>query len=110
MKLKVLAREVLLLSDGDDWFRIDCAWGVDPGIAFIPSAKSWDVTVPSWLKGRRQQVVDMITNFGLTVRDDETNSVHRFGTGPVVAPPYKVTATLGPFPIPSRRDEQGESK
>ncbi len=71
------------------------------------------VTVPSWLTGRRQQVVEVITDFGLIVReDDQTPDPSLFGTGPVpetvLRLPDSEIVTLGPFPMPLGRHETEE--
>src|SRR5262245_61179580 len=71
LTVSVLARETLLLRDGDDWMRIRCAWGSDPGFAFLIRANDWDRALPGWLRGRRSEVVRAIEQFGLQVKDDD---------------------------------------
>jgi hypothetical protein len=104
VEISVLAREELLLRDGDNWFRVRCAWGVDPGFAFLPSSGSWNAVVPSWLRDRRGWVEELITEFGLGVRDDDQAvGSYKFGSGPD-PDPTKTSApvtidTLEPLPI-----------
>ena len=82
MRAYVIARETLLVRDGDDWFQVRCAWGTDPGSAFLPSASTWDLTVPDWLRGRRGEVAGMIREFGMEVaNEDQVLAQDAFGRG-----------------------------
>ena len=82
MRTYVLRRELLLLRDGCDWMKVPCAWGVEPGLAFLPAAMAWDTVVPAWLQGRRDEAVRTIEAFGLQVRENEQRLVPgTFGSG-----------------------------
>ena len=48
--------EVVYWEDGQG-FLLDAGWGVDPPVLYVPAAARWDVAVPSWLRGRRDEVL-----------------------------------------------------
>ena len=87
LTVAVLSRETLLLQEGEDWLRIRCAWGVDPSIAFLPSPATWELSVPRWLAGRRDEATAAIEEFGLhVVSDDQPLSPLAAGRGKVTHP------------------------
>ena len=65
MDAYVLSCELLLLREGSNLFKVPCAWGVDPAIAFLPRAGEWDSIVPDWLHGHRRDVVQAIERLRL---------------------------------------------
>jgi hypothetical protein len=110
MRTYVLRRELLLLRDGADWMKVPCAWGVEPGLAFIPAAVAWDAVVPGWLQGRRDEAVRTIEAFGLEVReDDQRLTPDTFGSGDdpnlPAAPTKTVTHSVSTEEL--RRDRKG---
>jgi hypothetical protein len=93
LTVKVLAQEILIIRDGEDWMTVPCAWGVDPSRAFLPAPDAWDRVTPSWLRGRRPEVVEAIERFGFVIAtDDQPLSSRAFGSGDPPDP------TKGPFP------------
>lgn len=50
-------REELVYWEGDRGYVLDTGWGVEPGVLYVPSPAIWDNAVPSWLRGRRDEVV-----------------------------------------------------
>jgi hypothetical protein len=38
----------------------DAGWGVKPPVLYVPTAAFWDQIVPSWLRGRRDQVIERL--------------------------------------------------
>ncbi len=106
--IQIVAKETLVYREGESWYEIDCAWGVDPGRAFIPSVEEWNAEVPTWLQDRREAVVNAIGQFGLVVQvDDKKLSPSVFGTGVYRSQwPKNLTVTvLGPFPVPPSKED-----
>jgi hypothetical protein len=65
-------KEMLTYWEGADGFAFDCAWGVDPGLVFVPPADRWDEVVPSWMVGRRETILQRLREFsGHAVKDDD---------------------------------------
>lgn len=63
-------KEMLTYWEANQGFVFDCAWGVDPGNVYVPSALSWDSVVPNWLVGRRAEVIERLAKYsGHIVKD-----------------------------------------
>jgi hypothetical protein len=114
LTVNVLARETLVAREDDCWLRIECAWGVDPSVAFLPSASEWEGVVPDWLLGRRAELVEVIEQFGLVVRDAfRPLSSHAFGRGEVpnsADDPIASITTLEAVPIEELRRREGDRR
>jgi hypothetical protein len=50
-------------------FVLDGGWGVDPNIAYVPSAESWQESVPEWLWERRDEVIEELRKTGHAVHE-----------------------------------------
>jgi len=50
-------KEQVAYWEGERGFVFDAAWGVTPPILYVPSPDVWAEVVPTWLRGRRDQVV-----------------------------------------------------
>ncbi len=51
-------KEQLIISDEDGRkFCFECAWGVEPPIAYVPAVADWPRCVPGWLRDRRDEVI-----------------------------------------------------
>jgi hypothetical protein len=72
--VKVHDREMLAYWEGDRGFVFDhCAWGVDPPVLLVPPAAIWDESVPPWMRGRRDLVIQRLRErSGHVVRDDDS--------------------------------------
>jgi hypothetical protein len=114
LTVSVLARETLLAREDGCWLRIECAWGVDPSVAFLPSASEWEGVVPYWLLGRRAELVEVIEQFGLVVRDAFRPLLPgAFGRGDVPDPaagPIASITTLEAVPIEELRRREGDGR
>jgi hypothetical protein len=70
-------KEMLTYWEDDNGFVFECAWGVDPGIVFVPPADVWDEVMPEWLVGRRGEVVDLLRRHSAhNVKDDDKRWSH----------------------------------
>ena len=64
--------EIVVYWEGDQGFEFDAAWGVAPGVLYVPDATHWDGVVPQWLVGRRDEVVGrLLQNSGHAIRDTD---------------------------------------
>ncbi|MGD0808716.1 MAG: hypothetical protein ABSA91_03300 [Acidimicrobiales bacterium] len=50
-------KEEVIYWEGDRGFVFDGGWGVSPPVTYVPTPELWDEVVPSWMKGRRDEVV-----------------------------------------------------
>jgi hypothetical protein len=64
-------KEILILRDDDRWLLIGCGWGANPPLASLQPAGVWDEVMPDWLRGRRDEVVRLITEFRHVVCDEK---------------------------------------
>ena len=53
-------KEEVVYWEGDRGYIFDAGWGVEPGVLYVPFAAVWDSAVPSWLRGRRDEVVSRL--------------------------------------------------
>ena len=53
-------KEEVVYWEGDRGYIFQAGWGVEPGVLYVPSAAVWDSAVPSWLRGRRDEVVSRL--------------------------------------------------
>jgi hypothetical protein len=71
-RVAVHDKEMLEYWEGDHGYVFDCAWGVNPGILFVPPASIWDQSVPPWMRGRRDVLVERLRErSGHKVVDDD---------------------------------------
>jgi hypothetical protein len=50
-------KEQMLYIEGENQFAFECGWGITPPDLYIPDAASWDAKTPSWMHGRRDDIV-----------------------------------------------------
>lgn len=55
-------KEEVRYWEGDHGYLFDAAWGVEPGHLFVPTEAAWDIIVPPWLQGRREEIVSRLRN------------------------------------------------
>lgn len=53
-------KEELHYSEGAETCVFHCSWGVSPPVVFLPSAVAWELRMPAWLHGRRDELVARI--------------------------------------------------
>jgi hypothetical protein len=83
LQVSIYGKEILLISDGDHWVIVDCAWGADPGAALLHPSPRWEQVMPTWLQARRSDVAAAIEEFGLIVRPEDRSEQPIFdGMGP----------------------------
>jgi len=71
-RIRIHDKEMLDYWEGDDGYVFDCAWGVAPGTLFVPPASIWEDSVPSWMRGRREIVLQRLRErSGHDVVDDD---------------------------------------
>lgn len=64
-------KEEIIYWDGERGFVFDGGWGVEPSVTYVPDEERWDQVVPTWLRGRRTEVIDRLRlEPGHIVRDD----------------------------------------
>jgi len=65
-------KELLTYWEGNQGYVFDCGWGRDPGTVYVPTEEAWDKVLPSWLIGRRAEVVARLAKHsGHIVKDDD---------------------------------------
>ena len=72
MPLKATSRwkeEAVIEDEEQRAFVFECAWGVEPLVAYLPSVADWETCVPSWLWGRRDEVVRALETVRHIVQD-----------------------------------------
>ncbi|MDT7549588.1 MAG: hypothetical protein QOE84_1982 [Actinomycetota bacterium] len=62
-------KEQVIYWEGSRGAAFPGGWGVDPPITTVPDVTTWDRTVPSWLRGRHDEVVGKL-------RADQRHVVH----------------------------------
>jgi hypothetical protein len=62
--IRIHDKEMLEYWEGDHGYLFDCAWGVTPAKLFVPPASIWDVSVPVWMRGRRELVIERLRQRG----------------------------------------------
>lgn len=72
MKLRVqLAwKEHFTVWDGDRCHDFPGGWGVEPCRVYLPPERLWDELVPTWLRGRRDEVLRLAASVGHLAEDD----------------------------------------
>jgi hypothetical protein len=72
-------KEQLIYWEGPRGVVFPGGWGVEPPVTIVPDSVSWDRKVPSWLRGRHDEVVARLRgDHGHVVheeRDDSKNVV-----------------------------------
>ena len=64
-------KEIVVISDeGGRTYVVNCGWGVEPPVAYIPAAAAWRAEVPDWLRDRRDEVIAVLVSLGHVVLDD----------------------------------------
>lgn len=70
--IRVHDKEMLEYWEGEHGYIFDCAWGVSPGLLFVPPEPTWNDSVPSWMRGRRDVVLRRLRDrSGHDVVDDD---------------------------------------
>jgi hypothetical protein len=70
-------KEIVVYWEGDHGFEFDAAWGISPGVLYVPDASHWDAVVPQWLVGRRGEVVGrLVEHSAHTVKDTDAGYRH----------------------------------
>jgi hypothetical protein len=54
-------KELLVYEEGPDSYAFECAWGINPGEVYIPSEEDWNTVVPPFLRGRREEMLKLLT-------------------------------------------------
>jgi hypothetical protein len=63
-------KEMLFITDEEGrTLQFECGWGVDPPVAYIPSAEQWPYWVPHWLEERRDEVIQAMAKEGHVVKE-----------------------------------------
>jgi len=50
-------KEEVIYWEGSRGAVFPGAWGVEPLVTIVPDEATWDRVVPSWLRGRREEVL-----------------------------------------------------
>ena len=53
-------KERVFYWEGERGFEFDAAWGVTPGVLYVPNREVWDEVMPDWLRGRFDVVVERL--------------------------------------------------
>ena len=61
--------ELIITDEQGRSFTFDCGWGVDPLVAYVPSAGQWQDCVPEWLWDRRVEVIEAMKKVNHRVED-----------------------------------------
>lgn len=65
-------KEIVVISDEEGrTYIVNCGWGVEPPVAYIPAAAIWRAKVPDWLRDRRDEVIAVLRSLHHDV-DEET--------------------------------------
>ena len=59
-RVEVRWEEELWYHEGDRSFCFAAAWAQPPYQAYVPTERVWDDVTPSWMRGRRTEVLDRI--------------------------------------------------
>jgi hypothetical protein len=59
-RVETRGREAIAYWEGERAYLFDAAWGARQPVLYVPSPRSWDDVVPSWLRGRRDEVVERL--------------------------------------------------
>jgi hypothetical protein len=70
-------KEEVIYWESDRGFIFDGGWGISPPVTFVPDGQTWDAVVPSWLRGRREEVVARLAAHpGHVVESTNTGYTH----------------------------------
>jgi hypothetical protein len=61
--------EAIVADEEGRTFTFDCAWGGEPGYAYVPAAVDWEACVPKWLWRRRDEVIQALRDAKQVVRE-----------------------------------------
>lgn len=61
--------ELIITDENGRAFTFDCGWGVTPPVAYVPEAAGWAVSVPPWLRERRDEVIVAMKTAGHVVEN-----------------------------------------
>jgi hypothetical protein len=53
-------KEQLIYEEDGQSFAFECGWGVSPGVVYVPAAEDWDEAMPAFLRGRRNEIVELL--------------------------------------------------
>ena len=63
-------KEIIVVSDEEGrTYVVNCGWGVEPPVAYIPAAAAWRAEVPVWLHDRRDEVIAVLESLHHVVDD-----------------------------------------
>lgn len=62
---------VLLLDEYGRSFTIECGWGVQPPIAYVPPQDAWQRCTPDWLWNRREEAIEALRRIDHFIEDGE---------------------------------------
>ena len=80
MALKGTARwkeEVVVEDEQRRTFVFECGWGVEPPVAYVPPSGDWADCVPSWLRDRRGEAIEVLSKTGHVVHEGPYPRLHR---------------------------------
>jgi hypothetical protein len=72
-------KEMLWYSEGENHFCFQCGWGVSPGYIYVPPAADWDVSVPPFLRGRRDEIIARLRTFDNSHIDEMSYGPYKGG-------------------------------
>ena len=53
-------KEELVYEEGENSYAFQCGWGVSPPHVEVPAAQDWDAMMPSFLQGRRDEMLKLL--------------------------------------------------
>jgi hypothetical protein len=59
-RIKSTSKEEVAYWEGSQGFLFDAAWGNDPPTLYVPSEAIWAEVMPSWLSGRRAEILERL--------------------------------------------------
>lgn len=68
-------KEVVIYWEGSRGCAFQGGWGVQPLVTYVPDAASWDLQVPDWLRGRREEVVSRLRTDPRHVVEDKPDDL-----------------------------------
>ncbi|MFM8413178.1 MAG: hypothetical protein ACKOCX_00465 [Planctomycetota bacterium] len=64
-------KEIIVVSDEEGrTYVVNCGWGVEPPVAYIPAAAMWRAKVPAWLHDRRDEVITVLESLHHVVEEE----------------------------------------
>lgn len=69
--------EIVVGDEAGQSFVVDCGWGVDPPVAYVPSMQDWKRCMPAWLWERRDELIEVLRGAGHVVHEGPYPALHR---------------------------------